>query len=211
MPLIEDFLRSCLVSRIEWLKNNPDQIPRIFGVLGKRTSLKKFQDYVKNTDFKVLLGFPREANQVPCFIITLSGEQEVSAGLGDCIDENVDEDYDEYDFQIDTVYMDASYRVEIWSDNADLAVYMYIIAKWAMLVSRKEMLENNLVLPKVSGADLEPVPDYFPIFVFRRALMINFQYENQFFEVEKQVVEYTNINVNPHVYKSEKLQAKTTM
>ena len=208
IPLIEDFLRSSLESRINWLKENPEQIPKIFGVLGKRTSLKKFQEYVKKTDFKILLGFPREANQVPCFVITLAGEQEVTAGLGDCIDEDIEDEDEEYDYHVETTHMDSTYRIEVWSDNSDLAVYMYIIAKWAMLVSRKDMLENSLMLPKVTGADLEPVPDYFPIFVYRRALMVNFLYENQYYESETEIELMGEIKVSGTVYSAESLQAQ---
>ena len=208
IPLIEDFLRSSLESRINWLKENPEQIPKIFGVLGKRTSLKKFQEYVKKTDFKILLGFPREANQVPCFVITLAGEQEVTAGLGDCIDEDIEDEDEEYDDHVETTHMDSTYRIEVWSDNSDLAVYMYIIAKWAMLVSRKDMLENSLMLPKVTGADLEPVPDYFPIFVYRRALMVNFLYENQYYESETEIELMGEIKVSGTVYSAESLQAQ---
>ena len=96
IPLIEDFLRTCLDSRISWLKKNPEQIPKIFGMIGKRASLRNSQEYVKNTDFKILLGYPREVNQVPCFIITLAGEQEVTAGIGDCIDEDIYDEDEEF-------------------------------------------------------------------------------------------------------------------
>lgn len=210
IPLIEDALRSWLDSRINWLKKNPEQIPEIFGVLGKRTSLKNFQEYVKNTDFKILMGYPREANQVPCFVISLAGEQEVTAGIGDCIDEDIyDDDMVDVTYHVDTIYIDSTYRLEVWSDNSDLAVYMYILAKWAMLVSRKDMLENDFILPRVSGGDLDPVPDYFPIFVYRKALMINFQYENKFFENEEQIEEWDKIVINSSLYESGEIQAKS--
>ena len=223
LPLVEDFLRSCVDSKVTWLKNNPEQIPKIFGTLGRRTSLKNFQQYVKQTDFKVLLGYPREANQLPAFVLTLAGEGELTAGIGECIDEDLSEETEdeyEYDYHVDTIYMDATYRLEVWTDNADLAVYMYIIAKWAMLVSRREMLENGFILPRVTGQDLEPVPDYFPIFVYRRALMINFQYENQFyfFQYDSQFnpdepdvggideVDWNRIEVKQHLYHGDKIQ-----
>lgn len=202
MPLVEDFLRSCLEQRIGWLKKNPDEVTKIFGVLGKRASMTNFKNYLKNTDFKILLGFPKEATQLPCYVITLAGEQEIASGLGDSIDEDLDKyTEDEYgDYRIDVSWMQSNYRIEAWTDNADLAVYMYIIAKWAMLVSRHDMLENGFVIPNVSGADLEPAPDYLPLFVYRRALMVAFQYENHYYETEGEIEEWGSTVVIPHSY-----------
>lgn len=203
MPLVEDYLRDLLLQRLNWLKQNPDNIQRIFGTLGKRSTLKNLTNYVKTTDFKAFLGYPKEAHQVPCWVITLADEHEAVMGLGDCIDEDMPEDEDEENFHIDSIYMDATYRVEVWSDNEDLAVYMYILAKWAMMVSRKDMLEVGFVLPSVAGADLEPVPDYFPIFVYRRALMVHFQYENQFYDDEEMMEQCDRIIYKPNYYKQD--------
>ena len=44
------------------------------------------------------------------------------------------------------------------------------------------MLKDGFKLPKLTGTDLEPVPDYIPVFVYRRALMISFRFENLFFD-----------------------------
>lgn len=200
IPLIEDYLRTLLVNRLEWLKLNPDEIPNIFGTLGRRSSLESLQNYVSSNNIRVMLGYPKEADKLPCYVITLAGEQEISAGLGDNVDEEIMGMDLEVNYHVDTIYVDSTYRIEVWSDNSDLAVYMYILAKWAMLVSRKEMLENNFLLPKVTGADLEPVPDYFPVFVYRRALMLNFQYENQFYEDEEQVETINGVIYNSEAY-----------
>lgn len=201
IPLIEDYLKSCLAARLNWMKENPEQIPKIFGVLGKRSSLKNLQEYIKKTDFKILTGFPKDPSYMPCYVITLAGESEVSAGLGDCIDEDIEEyEDDEVAFEIDTVYMKANYRLEVWSDNSDLAVYMYILAKWAMLVSRHDMLQNGLITPEVSGGDLEPAPDYFPQFVYRKAVMISFMYENEFYEDENELGDWDSLVIKPKYY-----------
>ena len=74
-----------------------------------------------------MIGYPRDPNQLPCYVITLAGEQEVYNGLGDCVDEDLLYDEDENDFtapeeetplpSISCVNMDATYRIECWSDN----------------------------------------------------------------------------------------------
>lgn len=217
IPLIEDYLKDTLVTRLNHLKKHPEYINRIFGNLGKRSTLSELTDYFLKKDIKTVIGFPREPNQLPCFVITLAGEQEVYNGLGDCTDECLGyEDDDEFvdpdervpEPSISCVNMEATYRIECWSDNGDLTAYMYTLAKYAMLVSRTEMISNGLLLPKISAADLEPVPDYFPIFVYRRAMMLSFQYENKYYEgdmlaepIENE--EITGYKVIPHYYVSE--------
>lgn len=216
MPLIEDYLKESLVARIEFLKKNPEYIQRIFGTLGKRSTLAGLNKYLLNNEIKTVIGFPREPNQVPCFVITLAGEQEVYNGLGDCTDEDLFyEEEDEFSPpdeeerpSISCVNMEATYRIEAWSDNGDLTAYMYTLAKWAMLVTRTEMISNGILLPKISAADLEPVPDYFPIFIYRRALMMSFQYENKYFENEMFYdpdidTAIKDIKYKPHYYMSE--------
>lgn len=217
IPLIEDYLKDTLVTRLNHLKKHPEYINRIFGNLGKRSTLSELTDYFLKKDIKTVIGFPREPNQLPCFVITLAGEQEVYNGLGDCTDEYLGyEDDDEFvdpderilEPSISCVNMEATYRIECWSDNGDLTAYMYTLAKYAMLVSRTEMISNGLLLPKISAADLEPVPDYFPIFVYRRAMMLSFQYENKYYEgdmlaepIENE--EITGYKVIPHYYVSD--------
>ena len=203
IPLIEDYLRSLMNERINWLKKHPEEIPKIFGVLGRRSTLKAFTDFVVKTEFRVLLGFPREPSKLPCYIITLTGEQEIPSGLGD----SIDEDFDEEDiFHINVTTIQTTYRIEAWADNSDLVVYMYILAKWAMLVSKHDMQLNHIILPTVGGADLEPAPDYFPIFVYRRALLVSLTFENRFYETEEELAEISDINYKYNLYHADELE-----
>lgn len=69
-----------------------------------------------------------------------------------------------------TLY-EANFRVEVWTNNADLTVELYHIIKWAMLESRDELsYMMGLFNQKLGGSDYSPVPSYFPEFVYRRAL-----------------------------------------
>lgn len=184
IPILDIYLKNLVSKKVEWIKQHPDMIPRIFGTLGLKTTLPAFTDFVVKRDIKTLLGFPREPQSLPCYVITLASEQEFPIGLGDDIDD-FEEPYDETDIETQYVkcgvYFNQTFRIECWSDNGDLTAYMYILLKWCILSAREEMLANGMVEPTTSGGDLEPVPDYFPMFVFRRALTISFKYENEFF------------------------------
>lgn len=190
IPLIDMYLRSLIQEKFEWLKTHPDMIPKIFGTLGNKITLNGITKFVTERDVKTLIGFPQSPQQIPCFVILLQAENEIPLGLGDNIDgfealgdgPGFVEEWDDEDittqYVLTGIDMKSSYRIECWSDNGDLTGYMYNIAKWALLSSRKEMLNVSFKLPSLSGTDLEPVPDYMPIFIYRRSLVITFQYEN---------------------------------
>jgi len=74
--------------------------------------------------------------------------------------------------ELETMY-DLTYRIEVWTNNGDLTVQLYHLLKWALMSKRDDLVSDyNLFKQKLSGADFEPVPAYFPEFVYRRALSL---------------------------------------
>lgn len=74
---------------------------------------------------------------------------------------------------LDGVYsqFESNYRIETWTSNADLTVQIYYLTKWALMVGRDRLhLELSLYRQRMSGADFQPAPSFFPDFVYRRAL-----------------------------------------
>jgi hypothetical protein len=71
--------------------------------------------------------------------------------------------------QLEVLY-ESTYRLEVWAKNADLTVELYHIVKWALLSGRDELIGDGLFRQKLSGSDFQPAPNYFPEFVYRRAL-----------------------------------------
>jgi len=72
------------------------------------------------------------------------------------------------------------YRVETWTNNGDLTVMLYHLLKWILLSARDYMEEQGLSLQTLGGLDFEPVPEYFPELVYRRALTFECLTENSF-------------------------------
>lgn len=68
------------------------------------------------------------------------------------------------------VKYDANFRIESWSDNGDLTVEIYNLTKWALLSGRVDLINQGLFMQKLSGTDFDPAPEFFPAFVYRRAL-----------------------------------------
>lgn len=67
-----------------------------------------------------------------------------------------------------------TYRFEIWDNNVDRAVMLYAVLKSFLLRNRLAMTEEGLCNITLSGADFEPLPEYFPVPLFRRALSAEF-------------------------------------
>jgi len=76
----------------------------------------------------------------------------------------------------------SQYRIETWTSNGDLTVLLYHLLKWIFISARNELVNSGLVRQTLGGMDFEPAPEYFPEFVYRRAMT---------FEV------FTEISVNP--------------
>jgi len=82
----------------------------------------------------------------------------------------------------------SQYRVETWTNNGDLTIYLYYLLKWILLSNRLEMAKKGLFIQGLGGMDFEPAPEYFPEFVYRRALTFDCQTES-FFEISNDIIE----------------------
>lgn len=71
-------------------------------------------------------------------------------------------------------YFDHNYRIESWTNNAELTLYLFRIANWNLLRHR-DYLETSwgLYRQRVTGGDIMPQPEYYPEFVYIRALNHN--------------------------------------
>lgn len=217
VPLIDDYLQMYLVEKLKFLKAHPILLDRIFST-GRRKTLEDLKNFIVNKQVRVILGYPRDQTTLPCYVIVLAPESEVPMGLGD--DEGDFEGL-EYDDELvtpeneakqnlaikkmspflDGVYMASSYRIECWSDNADLTSYMYAILKWCIWTSRSDMLKRGWIDIKISGTDMEPTPDYMPMFIYRRTLQLSLMYENKYYDNLSSIETYIDICQNPNNYK----------
>ena len=98
--------------------------------------------------------------------------------------------------------MSFSYRIECWTDNSELCTYMYHLLKFIMLFKRQLLIENGIIKPILQGTDLEPVPDYFPVFVYRRSLIVSGQAENYYDAEEVNSIIINSVKVKEHFYPS---------
>lgn len=80
----------------------------------------------------------------------------------------------QYGFTVNETFLDNRYRIETWSDNADLTLAYYQILLWTLLKYR-DYLESSwgLMEQRVEGGDIMPQPEYYPEFLYVRGLMFS--------------------------------------
>lgn len=103
--------------------------------------------------------------------------------------------------QLEVLY-ESSYRLEVWSQNADLTVELYHLVKWALLSGRDELVGDGLFRQKLSGSDFQPAPNYFPEFVYRRALTFWCQFLASTPTDAPELHFIQSITANQHLYES---------
>lgn len=103
--------------------------------------------------------------------------------------------------EIEVLY-DSNFRLEVWTENGDLTVHLYHILKWILLSGRDHLIgDYDLIQQRLSGADFEPVPSYFPSFVYRRALKFWCQFITS--ASTEDVIYISNVETNQTFYSGE--------
>lgn len=101
---------------------------------------------------------------------------------------------------------EANYRLESWANNGDLVVDIYHLVKWALLSGRDFLgKEHNLFQQRVSGADFQPAPSFFPEFVYRRAISFWCQFSALAIDSlgAEEAERITGFEVTQHLYEIE--------
>jgi len=72
---------------------------------------------------------------------------------------------------MDEVFLDNNYRIESWSNNAELTLVMYNILLWNVLKYRTYFESSwGLLEQRIEGGDIMPQPEFYPEFVYIRGL-----------------------------------------
>ena len=251
IPMVEYLLQSVVRKGLNDIKQNPEQLDNVFRFLPSG-EIENIKQRICSRPIPVIMGFPRDPAQMPCYSIILGQEMEEAAGLGmDIGDDFFDSELESsflkckvfYDMNLDRNYIELTdanlpvneiegvfdavsksikhkwkkgenrifitdesvnegdmltvsyeyylngvksigsmfninYRIECWSENGDLTVYMYHILKYIMLRDRKALEGEGVTKSNLSGGDLEPVPEYFPNFIYRRTLIFGALVDN---------------------------------
>ncbi len=223
IPLPDDFLLEYTMRNIAWLKAHPEFLDHIF-YTARRETVTKIEAFLAENSIHVTLGYPRDATVLPAFVIVMAPEEEDPHGIGDQLgafqefyrgtpmyeqpgpdlppEEQAVVDYAEDILadHLESTGMRATYRIECWAANADMVTFMYAILKWSTWACRRDMYRLNWVNVLLSGIDLEPMTEYKPNFIYRRALQISMEYENVYYTDLASICKYGDMLRNPSKY-----------
>lgn len=97
---------------------------------------------------------------------------------------------------------DVQYRIEIYSQNADLTTLLYSLVKYILLKNIVTLEDVGYRLINISGTDFEPMPDYFPgIFLFRRTVIFTAKIVDSI-QSSDQIIRAINANIKLYEYMS---------
>lgn len=194
IQMLDLFVKSRLRKVLDYLSKNTELIDEYFQYADKDTN-NDIKRFIKEYQIEVLSSYPREELYLPCIVVLVESEQEISYGLGNGIDENYigyesDSNYLNWSKDIkhpiqENIQMQSNIRCEIWSDNAVITSFLYAITKYCLLSTRKDFEKENIILSSLSGGDLEPIPDYINFFVYRRALTLSCEYTSTYFRFDE--------------------------
>jgi len=109
------------------------------------------KDKIRYMSFKIL----NDSSLIDVYIDTLKGEKQ-------------------YGSTVNETFLDNRYRIEIWTENADLTLAYYNILLWTILKYRDYLEESwGLMEQRIEGGDIMPQPDYYPEFLYVRGLMFS--------------------------------------
>lgn len=168
--MIEDILNTVILAKLTALKSNLNILDNV--ISADNSTLQSLKQFLSTKQINIRRGFPISSVELPCVAILLGNDPEVPDSIGDqdlIIGEDGAEEY------VITTLFQPTYRLEVWTDNGDLTTQLYTVLKWIMLASRNYLSEVGLIGQRLGGTDFEPAPEYFPTFVYRRALLLDCQ------------------------------------
>lgn len=179
IPALELYIKELLTEELSEIRANPNIINKMFSLVGD-ARIAEFKQFISSKPVTVGLSYPRnEQAELPTVRIFLNSEEQENMAIGDVFETFYLEDEEMEEFQMG-VLMNFNFRIELWGDNPELVTYLYYLIKFIILSNRKAFSEHGIINPTMTGGDLEPLPEYFPVFVWRKAVILRGKVENSY-------------------------------
>lgn len=171
--LAEDVFAKVIEDKLAHLKSNLALIDMLFK--GSSDNLRNdLKQYISSSDIEVVKGYRLIETHLPAFVIVLNSEQEGDGSLGSYLGDDEDEQVEYHGTQFRS-----QYRIEAWSNNAELTILLYHLLKWMFVSARDELANAGLNPQSIEGSGLEPIQTDIPDYIYRRALILNVTTEIQ--------------------------------
>lgn len=160
-----------LVTFFTALRADAALVDRLFPTrpLAERTEIKAF---FQNNVLPIRLGYPRNVADLPgvFLILGMLGETDRGQTIGEVLSETVTSTTftEEHGSHFSGVV-----KCSCMTENGNLTVWLQSLVFAALLLAREDLNTLGIEEQKLSAADFEPMPQWFPSFVFRRDVSLS--------------------------------------
>lgn len=158
-----------------WIKSNRTGtfLEFGFGENSHREHIFNFSVSVKNLWERITIDIrgveDKRKDKIRYMSFTITNADEYTDVYIDALRGEVSPYYEYYE-----AYFDHRYSIESWTDNVELTLVLYEVAKWNILKYRKYLETSwGLIRQRLDGGDIMPHPEYYPEFVYIRSLGYN--------------------------------------
>jgi len=161
IPMPEYLIKKTIEEGLSGIKEQPVLLDKMFRYLPADVVVK-IKKFICSKPIPVLISFPREPAQMPCYCIVLGQETETGAGLGSDVYEGFD-DRDIitesmtckvlYDFESDAQYVSLSGAHEpmtaisaVWDSSGDDVSYTWDKAKKRLIIHDDVLADDDLAV-----------------------------------------------------------------
>lgn len=177
----EWLLRERLKVGLQTFRDNPDLVDELFADL-TQNSRDHIKDWLAKNDVSVLLGFPRQDVNIPCWVIAMTGESAQGTPIGERI-EHTWTSLEEVDRLGDLVRK--NYAIYTMSQNADLTVLLSTMLQH-ILKSMRKFLDldgfHQMLVAQQDALDLRV--DFLPNYLYVRVTSISLLVEDTILYVD---------------------------
>lgn len=153
---------------LEALRADPAALQEVFVSL-EADERDEIEAFFGGQEIPVRLGYPRGPADLPGVYVTLGGVAEDAQAVGSTFG---DTDAASHWLEERGTWFRGPIHLACWTLNANLSAWLADVVRWGLLKSREEMDREGLVEQRLTMTDLEPLPQWFPDFAFRRDIVL---------------------------------------
>jgi hypothetical protein len=179
--MAETYLLQALQAGINSIRQNTTQLADILSALSPN-ELTAAQTWFANPANTITIapGFPSETTPLPFIGVTVADETQILEQTGIGLDY-----YNEIDAQGNVIqHRGARFigqlKATIYTQNADLIVWLSAVCKWSLLTQYDWFGEQGFNNVQIGLGDFEPSPQFLPFFTFARGVFLRGEYDQTF-------------------------------
>lgn len=177
----EWLIRERLRVGLQKFRDQPELVDLLFADLSENSRIH-LKDWLSNHDVSILLGFPRGMQDVPCWVVTMTGEAPMRTPIGERFDHAWSAESEDDTFG-DVVRK--SYSIYTMSHSPDLTVILATILQ-QILKSMRQSLDmegfHQMTVAQMDAVDLRV--DFLPNYLYSRVTAVSLLVEDKILNID---------------------------